>query len=127
MNAGLFELRTYTPMPGGLDALLARFRDHTDGIFARHGMTSVGYWVPAEGLPDQLIYLLAFPSREAAEASWAAFRADPEWQRVRQESEADGPLAARIESLFLVPTDYSPQNPPVVDADRTFELRAYTA
>src|SRR4051812_43684168 len=104
MDGHLFELRTYTPVPGRLDALLARFRDHTDRLFGRHGMTSLGYWVPAEEPRDRLVYILAFPSREAADASWAAFRADPEWQRVRQESEADGPIVEKIDSLFLVPT-----------------------
>lgn len=123
----MFELRTYTAEPGKLEALLARFREHTVGLFTRHGMTSFGYWTPVENTQNQLVYLLAFPRRDAAEGSWAAFRADPAWQQVRRESEAEGPLVTRIESVFLEPTDYSPTAPPPGKTDRTFELRVYTA
>ena len=42
----VFELRTYTTNEGKLDALQARFRDHTTRIFKKHHMTNVGYWVP---------------------------------------------------------------------------------
>src|SRR2546423_1333426 len=108
----MFELRTYATPPGRLDALLARFRDHTVRLFARHGMTSVGYWVPAEGPQDQLVYLLAFPSREAAGASWAAFRQDPDWHAVRKASEekAGGSLTVRggVRTAYLKAVDFSP-------------------
>jgi hypothetical protein len=82
----------------------------TTKLFAKHGMTVVGSWVPAEAKAAQqkLIYLLAFPSREAAEKSWKAFRDDPEWQRVKAASEKDGKLVEKFESTFLNPTDYSP-------------------
>src|SRR5260370_4295183 len=74
----IFELRTYTTNEGKLDALQARFRDHTMRIFQKHGMTNVGYWVP-EDKPNTLIYIISHPSREAAKQNWDAFRADPEW------------------------------------------------
>ena len=106
----VFELRTYTSPPGKLAALHARFAQHTMALFARHGMTNVGYWTPQDSTrrENTVVYLLAHPSREAARASWAAFGADPEWQRVRAASEANGPIVARVESVFLDPTDFSP-------------------
>src|SRR2546430_10531384 len=83
----VFEMRTYTTNEGKLDALLARFRDHTTRLFEKHGMTNIGYWVPKDEplSKNTLIYILAFPSREAAQKSWAAFRSDPEWQKVQKE------------------------------------------
>jgi len=126
----VFELRTYTTPPGKLPNLLARFRDHTCALFEKPGMTNVAYWVPADekdGSADKLVYLLAYPSREAAKASWAAFMADPEWKAVREASEVDGKIVAKVESIFLAPTDYSPAIPSSSKSpSRVFELRTYT-
>ncbi len=105
----IYELRTYTANPGKADAMHSRFRDHTRRIFAKHGITSVGYWVqttPEDGAGD-LVYLLSHPDREAADAAWTAFRADPEWIAVRDASESGGKLVANVVSQFLEPTDYS--------------------
>ena len=107
----VFELRTYTAAPGKLGALNARFRDHTIALFRNHGMEVVGFWEPVDkeaGAGEKLVYILAHPSRAAAEANWKAFREDPEWVRVKAESEANGVLAPKIESVFLAATDYSP-------------------
>ena len=105
----VFELRTYHTYDGKLDALLTRFRDHTIGLFNEHGMTSVGYWLPTdEPLKGKtLVYMLAFPSREAAAKDWAAFRSDPAWKKVAADSEANGKLVEKVDSLFLEPTDFS--------------------
>jgi hypothetical protein len=105
----IYELRTYTVADGKLDALNARFRDHTRAIFDRHGMKSVGYWVPSEGplAGKTLVYILEHPSREQARKNWAAFGADPEWVKVKADSEANGPLVTKVESVFMTPTDYS--------------------
>lgn len=105
----VFELRTYTTPPGKLDALKSRFRDHTVQIFNKHGMTSIGYWVPADGptAENTLIYVLAHQSREAATKSWAEFRTDPDWVKAKAESEKDGPLTTKVESVFLNPADFS--------------------
>jgi hypothetical protein len=105
----VYELRTYTCNEGKLEALKARFRDHTIAIFKRHNMESIGYWAPQdpERSKNTLIYILAHPSREAATKNWAEFRADPEWQKVQKESEAAGPLVQKTESVFLSPTDFS--------------------
>ena len=108
--AHVYEMRTYTATEGKLDAVNARFRDHTRRIFERHNMKSVGYWTPLEGptAGTTLVYILEHPSREEARKNWAAFSADPEWQTVKAESEANGRIVAKAESVFLVPTDYSP-------------------
>lgn len=105
----VFELRTYTCNEGKLPDLLKRFRDHTIAIFNRHHMTSIGYWVPQDAprSGDTLIYILAHPSRDAAKANWAAFNSDPEWQKVRAESEANGKIVNHVDSVFLNPADFS--------------------
>ena len=108
----VFELRTYTASPGKLSDLEARFRNHTVGLFEKHGMTNVGYWVPTDEplSANTLIYVLEHESRDAAQASWDAFRADPEWVEARAESERNGRLAANVEAVFMKATDYSPIN-----------------
>ena len=107
LEAQIYELRTYTTHDGSLPKLHARFRDHTNHIFAKHGMKLIAYWVPADE-DNKLIYVLAFPSVEAREKAWQAFRDDPEWQAARQASRADGPIVDKIESVVMFPTDYSP-------------------
>ena len=105
----IYELRIYTPNEGKLDAVNARFRDHTRAIFDRHHMKSVGYWLPTEGpRAGTFVYVLEHPSRDEARKNWAEFNADPEWQKVRAESVANGKLVANVESVFMAPTEYSP-------------------
>ena len=106
----VFELRTYTAPDGKLEELHKRFRDHTLRIFKNHGMTNVAYFKPQDAPLSQntLIYLISHQSREAAKANWAAFQADPEWQKVANESQKNGKIVAKVESVFLDPTDYSP-------------------
>jgi hypothetical protein len=107
----VFEMRTYTASPGKLDALNARFRNHTLALFKKHGMEVVGFWEPLDkeaGAGEKLVYILAYPSRAAAEASWKAFRADPDWVKAKADSETGGVLTAKVESVFFAGTDYSP-------------------
>jgi hypothetical protein len=108
--ARVFELRTYHAAPGKMKALHARFRDHTCTLFKKHHMTIIGFWVPtdAKEAENKLVYLLAFPSREAAAKSWKAFQDDPAWQAAKAASEKDGKLVDKVESVFLSGTDYSP-------------------
>lgn len=95
-------------MPGKLGALLSRFRDHTTALFEKHGMTNVGYWTNAVGgRSDELIYMLAFEDAGQRERAWAGFQADPEWQRIRTESERDGILNHWLENRLLAPTNFS--------------------
>jgi hypothetical protein len=106
-----FEMRIYTAAEGKLEALHARFRDHTNALFTKHGIEMVGYWTPVnekDGAGKKLIYILAYPSQEAREAAWKAFAADPEWVKAKAASEANGKLVDKVESIYMKPTDYSP-------------------
>ena len=109
-EARVFELRTYFAHPGKMTALHARFRDHTCKLFEKHGMTCVGFWSPIDPKESEevLVYLLAYPSKEARDASWKAFQDDPEWKTAREESERAGKIVEKVDQLFLNPTDYSP-------------------
>jgi len=106
----VYELRTYTSPPGKLDALQNRFRDHTMRLFKKHGMTNVAYWIPQDEPrhSNTLIYIISHESREQAAKNWAAFRTDPEWQKASKESEANGKIVEKTESIFMDATDYSP-------------------
>jgi len=111
-NGRVFELRTYVTYPGKLEALHKRFREHTCTLFKKHGIELVGFWTPAEG-PDAentLIYVVAFPSKEAQKKAWADFKADPEWQKAFKESHKDGVIVdqTKLKSQNLMATDYSP-------------------
>src|SRR6516164_965735 len=126
-DSRLFEMRTYYAAPGKLDALHARFRDHTLKLFEKHGMTNIGYWVPTDNADNKLIYVLAFPDRDVREKAFKSFGADPDWQKAFKDSEKDGKLVTKIENVFLTATDYSPAVKPGKDGERVFELRTYTA
>lgn len=109
-NAEVYELRTYTALPGRLDALNARFRNHTTKLFEKHGMKNIGYWVPQDEprKSNTLIYVISHKSREAAAKSWDAFRKDPDWVKARDASEKDGKIVDKVESVFMDAVDYSP-------------------
>ena len=105
----VYELRLYHVKEGKIEALKDRFHNHTDAIFRRHNMKSIGYWSP-EDAPDSqnlFIYILEHSSRQEAEKNWAAFQADPEWKKVKAESEANGPLVDHIDHYFMDPTSFS--------------------
>jgi hypothetical protein len=110
-DSRFFEMRTYHAAPGKLEALHARFRDFTNKLFAKHGMEMVGYWVPMnkEGqYENTLVYILAFPSREAHDKAWKDFADDIEWHAVKAETEKNGKLVEKVDSVFMTATDYSP-------------------
>lgn len=105
-----FELRRYTTAEGKLGDLHKRFRDHTNKLFVEHGMQLVGYWTPADGdgAKNTLVYILAYPSRNARDAAWKGFRNDPAWKKAFGASRKNGPIVTKVVSEFLAPTDYSP-------------------
>jgi hypothetical protein len=106
----VFELRTYFTNEGKLDDLHKRFRDHTCTLLKKHGAELIGFWTPLDekdGKGGKLVYLVAFPSRDAAKKTWAEFQKDPEWQKVYEESHKNGKLVDKVESVYLEPTDYS--------------------
>jgi hypothetical protein len=107
----LYELRTYFAMPGKLEDIHKRFRDHTLRIFAKHGMTVVNFWGPVykkDGSENRLVYVLSFKDRAERDAKWREFATDPEWQKVSKESDANGKILEKVESVFLYDTDYTP-------------------
>src|SRR5436305_14531877 len=112
-SSGVYELRVYHTDEGKLDDLLRRFREHTTKLFEKHGMKNVAYWTPTEEplKGKTLVYILAHPSREAATANWKAFGDDPEWRSVRDKSEANGKIVEKVDSTFLLLTDFSPKLP----------------
>jgi hypothetical protein len=106
----VFEMRTYYTFEGRLPALNKRFREHTCDLFKKHGIDLIGFWTPMDekqGKSNKLVYMLAYPSKKDADASWKAFRDDPEWKKAQAESEKDGKIVEKVESVFLDPTDYS--------------------
>ncbi|MBN4053746.1 NIPSNAP family protein [Haliea sp. AH-315-K21] len=106
-QAEVYELRTYTTHEGRLDDLLARFENHTVGLFEMHGLRNVAYWVPQDQA-DTLIYIIAHPDRESATANWDAFRNNPEWVQARAESRENGALVKGIVSVYMEATPWSP-------------------
>jgi hypothetical protein len=106
----VYELRVYHIAPGKQPELLARFRDHTIKLFENHGMKLLAFWTPTDEpqKTEMLVYILQHPSREAATANWKSFQADPEWQSVKQKSEANGKLVEKVDSTYLALTDFSP-------------------
>lgn len=123
----LYEMRVYYAAEGKLDALHARFRDHTMRLFEKHGMKNVGYFVPEGENPERkLIYFISHADREARNRSFKSFGADPEWQKAAKESEKNGRLVMKIEETFLTTTDYSPALNVEKKGGRIFELRTYT-
>ena len=106
----VFEIRTYHCLEGRLPALNKRFKEHTCDLFKKHGMELIGFWTPTDekdGKQNTLVYILAYPSRDAAKKSWEAFQADPVWKKARAESEVDGKIVDKVESVYLTPTEYS--------------------
>lgn len=104
--ADVYELRTYTAMPGRLPDVVQRFNDHTRKYFDKYNIKSVGYWIPRDK-PNTLIYIVAHTSKEEAAINWAAFAADTGWQAVRTASMANGPIVEKTESIYMDPTSFS--------------------
>ena len=108
----VYELRTYTTNDGKLPNLLARFGGGETDLFHKHGMTSIGYWVPddPELSKNTMVYMLAHDNRDAAAASWEAFGQDPAWREMSAASQVDGRILTQggVQNMFLDPTDFSP-------------------
>lgn len=123
----LYEMRVYYAPEGKLDALHARFRDHTMKLFEKHGIKNIGYFVPEGENPERkLVYFISHASKEARDKSFKAFGADPDWQKAAKESEKNGKIVSKIESVLLNATDYSPTPKIEKKGGRIFEMRTYT-
>jgi hypothetical protein len=123
-TTSLYEMRTYYAAEGKLENLLSRFRNHTTKLFEKHGMKNIGYWLPVDNKENKLMYILAYPSKEARDLSWKNFKEDTEWIAVKKKSELNGPIISKTENSFLNETDFSQHNFSNV-GDRIFELRTY--
>jgi pimeloyl-ACP methyl ester carboxylesterase len=121
-----YELRVYWTHPSKLNDLMKRFRNHTTKLFEKHGMTNVGYWTPLDNPDGKLYYVLSYPNRAAREVSWKNFMADTTWKRVASESEVNGKIVSKVESVFLKTTDFSPNNF-TSSNNGVWEFRIYTA
>ena len=123
-----YEIRVYHPTPGKYEAIVDRFRQYTTKIFEKHGMENIGYWTPTDTSRKELIYILAYPSKEARDASWKAFSSDPAWKEVVAKTEANGKLLAKVDQVFMTEWEHSPKIKTTTKSPaRTFELRTYTA
>ena len=118
----LYELRVYQAAPGKLNALNDRFAQHTLSFFTKYGIEMLGFWTDVIGTYPNLTYIISFESMADREAKWSAFQADPDWLKVREESERDGPLLDRVRNTFMRLTPYSPE--PKIDSS-VHELRTY--
>lgn len=123
----VYELRIYHIAPGKAEDLHNRFRNHTLKLFKKHGIESIGYWMPVDAKDQRLHFLLRYPSRDAREVSWKAFVDDPAWQAAYKASEANGKLVEKVENPFLVETAFSPGvKKGNVSKGGVWELRDYT-
>lgn len=106
----VYELRIYHTYPGKLEPLLKRFRERETKIFVRLDMHPVGYWTPDDDplKGNALIYMLRHKSRSAATENWARFSKDPEWVKLKAESEANGAFVEKHDITFMSLTDFSP-------------------
>ena len=120
----LYEMRVYYGVPGRLSAMNDRFANHTVDLFKKHGIGMVGFWTEDVAANHQLIYMLSFDSMADRETRWSGFGADPEWLKVRAETEKDGPIVAYVQNSFMRLTPYSSEPRFTTDIQ---ELRVYEA
>jgi hypothetical protein len=108
--SGIFQLRTYHLLPGRLDAIQARFRDHTQALFEKQGLSNYPYWITVEkdGAQPKLVYLIGHLTKDEFNAAFGRFVADPEWIRVRDASEVSGKIVEKIDSHFYTALPFSP-------------------
>ncbi len=127
-DSRLYEVRIYYPTPGKYAEIVDRFRQYTTKLFEKHGMENIGYWTPTDTARKELVYILAYPNREARDASWKAFGSDPDWKAVVAKTEANGKLVAKVDQIFMTASDLSPDiKTRAKSPNRTFELRTYTS
>jgi len=110
---GFYELRVYTALPGKRDALAARFADRTAAVYARHGITNVGYWIPQESdkelgisAENTFIYMRGYPSKEERDKRLKAAHDDPEFGEVvtKQERDPATRLIVKAHNIDMTPS-----------------------
>jgi hypothetical protein len=108
--SGIFQLRTYHLLPGKLEAIQTRFRDHTQALFEKQGLSNYPYWITVEkdGAQPKLVYFIGHQSKDEFKAAFGRFVADPEWIKVRDASETPGKIVEKIDAVFYTPLPFSP-------------------
>ena len=105
----LYEYRRYEVTPGRKPDLDARFTSLTMPLWEKHGIRAHGMFdVEVGTMTNELHYLLAWESLAEREQVFKNFLTDPDWVAGRAESEANGPLTARVHNQIWRPTPYSP-------------------
>jgi len=104
----LYELRVYHAVPGRLPDLLKRFDTITLKLWEKHGIKQAGFWTTVIGESNQILYyFVVWNSLAEREQKWAAFGSDPEWLAARAQTEANGPIVAKVTNEILAPTSFS--------------------
>ena len=108
--SGIFQLRTYHLLPGKLEAIQTRFRDHTQALFEKQGLSNYPYWITVEkeGTQAKLVYFIGHQSKDEFKAAFARFVADPEWIKARDASEVSGKIVEKVDALFYTALPFSP-------------------
>lgn len=110
---GFYELRVYTAVPGRRDALAARFASQTAELYAKHGITNVGYWIPVQSDPElgisadnTFIYIRGYPSKEERDKRLKAAHDDPAFGEIvlKQERNPDTKLIVKAHNIDMVPS-----------------------
>lgn len=102
----IYELRTYDIHPGKMKAIHDRFTNHTLHIFAKRGMKVVDFWEDTDPSNNRIYYVMEFKDKETRDQCFEQFGKDPEWLKVKAESEKDGPIVAKVESIFMQRVPY---------------------
>lgn len=111
MSEPLYEYRVYEAAPGKMPDLQKRFQTTTLPIFARYGITLLGFWIPIVGANNELHYIVEWPDYDTMDRTWAAFRTDPEWIAARRESDKDGELVMRVRNQLWRTAPFAPRRP----------------
>ena len=129
LKGPVYELRIYAANEGRFQHLITRFREHTDRIFRKHGLESIGYWIPIEGSAKKrrrFVYILKHPSRYAAYQNWNRFSNDREWDALLDRPEFRGLLSEKPKSIFMTANDYSSAARDLIEQPGgVYELRTY--
>lgn len=107
----ILELRFYHVTPGRMADQNARLTNHLAPVlFPRHGLRCVGAWNSLAGpAGPRFVYLTAFDDFAHRERAWGAFYADPDWARVRSETNAGHEMVERHDLFFIRPNASQPR------------------
>jgi hypothetical protein len=122
-----FEMRTYHCNDNKRPDLIKRFKDHTIRLLEKHGIENIAYFIPTDESNNSLTFILGYPDKASRDVRWNKFANDPEWLEAKKNSEANGPLVAKVDQVFMT---VAPELSPKIKkssgkGERIFELRTY--